>query len=283
MPGAVGNSRGYGVDDVTSGQPPSLPQLSIPSVLGIWAAAALPMAVLGWLVAPWLAESLDPAAGIPGTARILAMTVGLVWQFAMVMILVRREAGGLSLANLRDRLWLRTPRRPRTGRQDRRMWLWLIPLVILFVIEEFAIGPMLTKGWVSTFPFFSEPPQYSFSQLIDVPENRVLLEGAWWFYGLFLLLAIFNTVLGEELLFRGVLLPRMQGSFGRWDWLANGVLFGVYHLHQPWGILSGIVSGALLFALPTRLFQSAWMGIAIHSAQSVFFAIVLLPLFLGSG
>jgi len=29
------------------------------------------------------------------------------------------------------------------------------------------------------------------SQLIDVPENRVLLEGAWWFYGMFLFLAYF--------------------------------------------------------------------------------------------
>jgi len=60
-------------------------------------------------------------------------------------------------------------------------------------------------------------------------------------------------------------------------------LFGFYHLHQPWGILGGVVSGALLFALPTRLFQSAWMSIVIHSGQSVFFAVVLLPYFRGSG
>jgi hypothetical protein len=29
---------------------------------------------------------------------------------------------------------------------------------------------------------------------------------------------VFNTVLGEEL-FRGFLLPRMNGAFGRGDWL----------------------------------------------------------------
>ena len=271
------------VDVASAGPTSSLPQLSIPSILGIWAAAALPMAALGWLVSPWLAGSLDRAAGIPGTTRIFLMTVGLVWQFAIVLLLVRREAGNLSWSSLRDRLWLQTPRRPRTGQPDRRMWLWLVPLVILYVIEAFAIGPVLQTAWISTFPFLAEPPQFSLSQLIDVPENRALLEGAWWFYGLFLLLAIFNTVLGEELLFRGALLPRMRGSFGKWDWLANGVLFGFYHLHQPWGILGGVVSGALLFALPTRLFQSAWMSIVIHSGQSVFFAIVLLPYFRGPG
>ena len=38
-------------------------------------------------------------------------------------------------------------------------------------------------------------------------------------------LAIFNTVLGEELLFRGLLLPRMRASSEECDWVANGVLF----------------------------------------------------------
>lgn len=42
--------------------------------------------------------------------------------------------------------------------------------------------------------------------------------------------------LGEELLFRGLLLPRMQGVFGRWDWAGNGVLFALYHVHVPWVI-----------------------------------------------
>jgi membrane protease YdiL (CAAX protease family) len=43
---------------------------------------------------------------------------------------------------------------------------------------------------------------------------------------------VFNTALGEVLLFRGLLLPRM-GAFGRADWVANGLLFACYHLHEP--------------------------------------------------
>ena len=35
--------------------------------------------------------------------------------------------------------------------------------------------------------------------------------------------AVFNTILGKEFLFRGVLLPRMEGGLGRW--VANSVLF----------------------------------------------------------
>jgi hypothetical protein len=28
----------------------------------------------------------------------------------------------------------------------------------------------------------------------------------------------------------------MNGVFGRGDWVANGVLFAGYHLHEPWRI-----------------------------------------------
>lgn len=259
----------------------SLPQYSRKQVILVWGAAAAPMALLGWVVNPLVAGPVDEMAGIPGTARVLLMTLGLAWQFVLVLLLVRHEAGTLSWPTLRDRLWLRTPRHPRTGQPSRRLWLWLVPLVLLYPLATFTISPLLNEAWVASFPFLAEPPEFSLSQLLDVPENRELLVGAWWFYALFLLLALFNTVLGEELLFRGLLLPRMQAAFGRLDWLANGTIFGLYHLHQPWGIPSGIVVGALLFALPARVFRSAWVSIIVHSGQSLFFAIVLLQLILG--
>lgn len=227
-----------------------------------------------------LAHPIDDATGIHGTARILLMTVGLVWQFVLAMLLVRREVRALSWPVLRERLWLGSPRSPRTGHANARLWLWLAILIPLFALSVFLIAPLLDGAWLAAFPSLAEPPEFSLSQLLATPQSRAL-AGAWWLYGLFLVLALFNTVLGEELLFRGVLLPRMHGEFGRWDWLANGVLFGVYHLHQPWGIPASIVDGALLFALPTKLFRTAWMGIAVHSAQSVYFALVLLPVLLG--
>jgi membrane protease YdiL (CAAX protease family) len=100
-----------------------------------------------------------------------------------------------------------------------------------------------------------------------------------WF-ALILVMFLFNTVLGEELLFRGLLLPRMKGAFGRRDWLANGVLFAAYHAHVPWGIPAALVVDTFAIAYPSRRYQSAWIGIAVHSAQSVFFAAIILALVL---
>jgi len=259
------------------------PQYSLPQVLGIWAAAALPMAFLGWVVNPVLASTIDRPVGITGIARVILLTLGLMWQFMLSMMIVYREAGSLSWATIKKRLRLNTPRDPKTGEPRKKLWLWLIPLSLLFPAFELSIIPALAlnKLWVLLFPFFAEPPEYSFSKLMTSPEIRAQLVGAWWFFGLFIVLAVFNTFLGEEFLFRGVLLPKMNGAFGQWDWAANGFLFGIYHLHQPWGIPGSILIGALLFALPAKHFQSTWMAIVVHSGQSVFFGLLILGIVLG--
>jgi membrane protease YdiL (CAAX protease family) len=72
----------------------------------------------------------------------------------------------------------------------------------------------------------------------------------------------------------------MTGVFGKWDWVANGVLFGFYHLSQPWGILRSIITG-LLYSYPTKRYRSTWMGVILHSAQSVFVIFLILGLVLG--
>ena len=68
-----------------------------------------------------------------------------------------------------------------------------------------------------------------------------------------------------------------RGAFGRGDWVANGVLFAAYHLHVPWSIPVNLLD-MFIVSYPTKRYQSAWIGIAVHSAQNVFFAAVVLPL-----
>jgi membrane protease YdiL (CAAX protease family) len=92
--------------------------------------------------------------------------------------------------------------------------------------------------------------------------------------------SVFNSVLGEDLLFRGLLLPRMRGVFGRGDFVANGLLFAFYHLHTPWAIPASLAD-FIYFAYPARRWQSVWMSIIVHSGQSVFVIFVILTLVLG--
>src|SRR6266480_3192569 len=69
-------------------------QYSLAQILGVWAAAAVPMGVLAWVVAPWLRDQLggrDPFV----EALLICLTAGLIWQFVLILILIRRELGGL--------------------------------------------------------------------------------------------------------------------------------------------------------------------------------------------
>jgi membrane protease YdiL (CAAX protease family) len=254
-----------------------IPQYSLGKIILIWVAAAAPMGILGWVVAPPLAQG----SSSPGTVRLAILAIGLVWQFALVMLLLAREGSALRWSEIKQRLWLLKPSADEGASPRGRLWWWIVPAFLLTALFELQVGGAIDQLWVGLFPRFAEPTSFSMAGFLESPQARAGLVGAWGFLLLYVVQAIFNTVIGEELLFRGLLLPRMAGAFGKWDWVANGVLFGFYHWHQPWVMLSAAIEGALLFAYPTRRFKSAWFGIIAHSGQSFYFALLLVGLVLG--
>ena len=112
-------------------------QYSLAQIFAVWAAAAIPMAVLAWVIAPLLGALLGGGDTAFIKALLLCITAGLIWQFVLTLILVRREQGTLRWSSVRDALWLLSPRDPRSGRVGGRVWLWVIPFVLLFGIWEF--------------------------------------------------------------------------------------------------------------------------------------------------
>jgi membrane protease YdiL (CAAX protease family) len=238
------------------------------------------MGILSWVVFPALSPDFgsDPLGA--GVTRMGLLIVGLIWLFVLSMIIVLREEDDLRWVTIKRRLRLNTPRDPKTGETRRRLWLWAILFIIMSVMWDVAITPSADKLWVSIFPFLAEPPGYDFGMIFQSQEILDRLVGAWWFFGLFVVSSVFNDFLGEEFLFRGVLLPKMEGVFGRWSWVANGVLFAFYHVHQPWGILANVVSG-LFLAFPSWRFRSTWMAVIVHSVQNVYFGFLVLGLILG--
>ncbi len=240
----------------------ALPQLGLGGIVAVWAAAALPMGLLAWVVSPLLADQLSGPGALSRTL-IVTLTGGLAWQFVLVMSLVWREQGTLRWPVLRDALWLRAPRAPRTGLRGGRLWLVVLPLIVAFGAEELVPGPGIVAG-------------RDFLTFLDSHAGHTLLDGSWGWFAILAALVVFNTVLGEELLFRGFLLPRMNGVFGRRDWVANGVLFAVYHLHMPWAIPAALLD-TFIISYPAKRYRSALVGIVVHSAQSV----VVLALVLG--
>src|SRR5829696_5671530 len=85
------------------GRKPISEQYSLAKILGIWALAAAPMGVLGWII-------------------------------------VRREEGDLRWVTLKRRVRLNTPRDPTTGEPRARLWLWVVPFLVAVAVVELVLN-----------------------------------------------------------------------------------------------------------------------------------------------
>lgn len=94
-----------------------IPQYSLLKILAVWAAAALPMGALAWMVAPAIDDQFGGPENVPLVkALLLLLTLGLIWQFVLVVFLLHREQGTLRWPIVREALWLRAPRDPKSAR-----------------------------------------------------------------------------------------------------------------------------------------------------------------------
>jgi len=201
------------------------------------------------------------------------MIIGMSWQFVLSLIIVYRECGNLKWQTIRKRMWYTSPRNPRTGECSNRLFWWVIPFIALALGSMFITLPNLVG---SIFPFVNSLPKYNLNQLMT-PEYK----GVWWLLVLTLITIPFNYFLGEEILFRGILLPKMKGVFGKWDWFFNGVFFALYHLHKPLGILHQALFSGLILSYPSKRFQSNWMAVIIHGMEGLIALVIVLGIILG--
>jgi hypothetical protein len=76
-------------------------QYSLVKILGIWAAATLPTAILSWIVFPLMAPGIESDPLGSGVTRVVLLTLGLIWLFVLSMIIVSQEEGDLSWATVK--------------------------------------------------------------------------------------------------------------------------------------------------------------------------------------
>jgi len=256
-------------------------QYSLAKILGIWAAATIPYFILSWVVFPAISPDFETDPMGAGYARMGTFTVALIWVFLLALIIVYREEGDLRWTTLQRRLRLQTPLDPKTGEPRRKLWWWLIPLFLLHTVVSMGFLTMIDEWFASVVPFFAPPPGYVLGEFLQSPEAGALFKGQWGILVMFLVMAVFN-ILGEELLFRGVLLPKMNGVFGKWDWLANGVIGILYHVSMPWSWLGTTgITWIFFYALPAKYFRSTWFSIIIHGSINVIWAIIFIVLISG--
>jgi CAAX protease family protein len=156
-------------------------------------------------------------------------------------------------------LLLYRERRPkRQGSWDARLWLrpmnggdWL------WTIVGIAAVAVLTGGIIGLLPD-KATLRPSFMTLEPLGPGRYWILGAW------LPFFVLNIV-GEEFVWRGVVLPRQEVVFGGRAWLVNGILWLLFHAAFPWQVLLTLVPITLILPYVVQRRRSTWVGVVIHA------------------
>jgi membrane protease YdiL (CAAX protease family) len=101
------------------------------------------------------------------------------------------------------------------------------------------------------------------------------LQGAWWIPVYYAVVMLVFNIGGEELWWRGYVLPRQELVFGNITWLVHGIAWSVFHLFiQPtlWDTVRMAITGIALSFVAQRT-KSTWPGLVGHGCGN-------LPLFL---
>ena len=194
-------------------------------------------------------------------------------ELAAGLFLLRREGYRLTVSALRDRIRWRWP-------QGWKAWGLAGFVFILGMSLSMLMGPV--NRWLASVPGFVPPAWWPAASNPTIPVKSaadafpdVSLEGNFLFVLLYFLIGLIFNIFGEEIYYRGFLLPRMRGVFGKWDWIANGVLFTLKHVYQRW-LYPGILIGGLSFAFAAGPLGSLPLAMVFHWVGNFLFNLVFL-------
>lgn len=174
------------------------------------------------------------------------LSVGLLVLVPMLfgaIYLTGREIGSFKLRDVLARM--------RIKKIKGKDWLWTIGGFFGLSAASFLLAKILLPviGWDS-MPFFF--------------QNMPLQAHQYWILAVWPLYFFFN-IMGEELFWRGYILPRQALINGRWTWLVQGVLWACWHL--PMGLDLVLTSLPILLILPAiaQIRKNSSISIVIHA------------------
>lgn len=224
-----------------------------------------------------------PAAAARGSDPLLTFHAGFVAPLALMLIAAfvayRLEGRPWTWAGIRERFRLHRP--------DRRTWLWTAALVALAI----ALLPVFpAKAWIQGLlagVHLYDPPAGYTQFMNGLTDGQTRIFGRPFTWGLLIYftigLFVFN-ILGEELWWRGYILPRQELAFGRWAWVPHGVLWTLFHAfyHYNLGILVSYLPITLATAFVAQRTRNTWPGIVGHMVSNLGIPLLMLSRLLAS-
>jgi len=143
-------------------------------------------------------------------------------------------------------------KRLRFKKMNKDDWKWAIIGIMTIGLSSFLITKILLMIY-GEINF--HPPFMTFESLTT---------GRYWILVLWFPCWLLN-IMGEEILWRGVLLPRQEISFGRFSWLIHGFFWGIFHIGFGLQLLITLVPTLFILPFIVQKRKNSWIGVVIHS------------------
>ena len=207
----------------------------------IFIPAALLMLVLTKYLIPFLSETTGQE-----TVLFWFIVAGLGIFLPLIItaaVILKIEGYPINRQTLTERL--------RFKRLTKRDMIWSVGGILLILIFSGLImeGLELLIG-----EFDHSPPFMSFEPL---SKGRLWLLAAWFPYWIF-------NIMGEEILWRGVMLPRQELAFGKYAWLIHGFGWGIFHIAFGWQLLVTLLPIIFIQSFVVQKTKNSWTGVIIH-------------------
>ncbi len=92
-----------------------------------------------------------------------------------------------------------------------------------------------------------------------------LTNGRYWLLLVWLPYWILN-ILGEEFLWRGVMLPRQEVAFGKYAWLIHSFGWSLFHIAFGWQLLIMLLPLIFIQSYIVQRTKNSWAGVIMHGA-----------------
>ena len=90
-----------------------------------------------------------------------------------------------------------------------------------------------------------------------------LTKGRYWLLLVWAPYWILN-ILGEEFLWRGVMLPRQEIVFGKYTWIIHGFGWGLFHVAFGWQLLITLIPLIFIQSYIVQKTKNTWIGVIMH-------------------
>jgi membrane protease YdiL (CAAX protease family) len=195
-----------------------------------------------------------------------AMIVPLALLFSGALIVYNRcEKRPLTWAAFAERMRLRRL----TGR-DLLLSLLILAVGTLGYGLFSAASMVLIRAGLLTIP--ADAPALTNPLIALTRESLAQSAGGHiqglWAAALLALIMFFFNIVGEELWWRGIILPRQELALGRFAWLYHGVLWALFHIFKWWDVLP-LLPVCLILPYISQRTRSNWPALIGHALMNV--------------